>query len=134
MQVFRGCVEITSENAVLGLRAGHLNEFSNARIGLTDAARGEFAKAGGRRCDESARANGSNYSDLEKSSKNQSLSEPKKRCAAWFGFANHKCCAPRTRNHLEGSEIRVEMGDGLDAAEIILQRDVLIGGVGVFVG
>jgi len=49
MQVFRGCVEITAENAVLGLRAGHLNGLSNARTRLTDAARGEFAKAGGRR-------------------------------------------------------------------------------------
>jgi hypothetical protein len=50
MRIFQGRVEITAENAVPGLRAGHSNELSNARIGLTDAATGE-----------SARANGSNY-------------------------------------------------------------------------
>jgi hypothetical protein len=49
MRVFWGRVEITAENAVLGLRAGHSNELSNAPTGLTDAAMGEFAKAGGLR-------------------------------------------------------------------------------------
>ena len=134
MRIFQGCVEITAKNAVLGLRAGHLNGLSNARIGPTDAARGEFAKAGGRRMRRFCKGQRPQLQRFGESSKNQNLSEPKKRCAAWFGFAHHKCCALRTRNHLEGSEIRVEMGDGLDAAEIILQRDVLIGGVGVFVG
>ncbi len=49
MQIFRGRMEIASKNAVPGLRAGHSNELSNACIGLTDAALGEFAKAGVRR-------------------------------------------------------------------------------------
>jgi hypothetical protein len=48
MRIFRGRVEITAKNAVLGLRAGHSNGLSNAHIGLTDAATGKFAKAGGR--------------------------------------------------------------------------------------
>jgi hypothetical protein len=60
MRIFQRRVEITAENAVLGLRAGHSNGLSNARTGLTDAARGEFAKAGGRRMRRIARANGSN--------------------------------------------------------------------------
>jgi hypothetical protein len=60
MQIFRGRMEIASKNAVPGFRAGHSNELSNACIVLTDAARGEFAKAGGAACGESARANGGN--------------------------------------------------------------------------
>jgi len=48
MRIFQGRVEITAEYAVPGLRAGHSNGLSNAHIGLTDAAIGEFAKAGGR--------------------------------------------------------------------------------------
>src|SRR6266849_744703 len=35
---------------------------------------------------------------------------------------------------LESGQIRVEVGDGLDAAEVVFQRDVLIGSMGVFVG
>ena len=48
MRIFRGRVEITAKNAVLGFRAGHSNGLSNAQFGLTDAAMGKFAKAGGR--------------------------------------------------------------------------------------
>ncbi len=35
---------------------------------------------------------------------------------------------------LEGGEVLVEVGYGFDAAEIVFQGEVLVGGVGVFVG
>src|SRR5712692_10796141 len=37
-------------------------------------------------------------------------------------------------NQLEGGQIGVEVGDGFDAAEIILKGDVLVRGVSIFVG
>ena len=51
MRIFQGRVEITAEYAVPGLRAGHSNGLSNAHIGLTDAAMGEFARPAGAACD-----------------------------------------------------------------------------------
>src|SRR6266852_1305659 len=44
------------------------------------------------------------------------------------------CCAPTRKARLKIGQIGVEMGDSLDAAEIIFQRDVLVGSMGVFVG
>src|SRR5260370_26540890 len=41
--------------------------------------------------------------------------------------------APTRRTVSESSEIGVEVGDGLDATEIIFERDVFIGSMGVFV-
>ena len=35
---------------------------------------------------------------------------------------------------LEIAEVGVEVGDGFDAAEVIFEGEVLVGGVGVFVG
>jgi hypothetical protein len=35
---------------------------------------------------------------------------------------------------LVGAKVSIEVGDGLDASEIIFEGDVFIGGVGVFVG
>jgi hypothetical protein len=35
---------------------------------------------------------------------------------------------------LQSRQIGIEVGDGLDAAEIIFQRDVLVGSMSVFVG
>jgi hypothetical protein len=84
-------VEITAENAVLGLRAGHSNGFSSARTGLTDAAMGEFAKAGGRRmppiCKGQRQQLAANQSKVQRIK--ACLSRKNRR--AWFGFAHHKC-------------------------------------------
>src|SRR6266478_4550547 len=41
---------------------------------------------------------------------------------------------PTTRIRLESSEVGVEVGDGLDAAEIVFEGNMLVGGVRVFVG
>ena len=41
---------------------------------------------------------------------------------------------PTTRMRLESSEVGVEVGDGLDAAEIVFEGNMLVGGVRVFVG
>ena len=38
------------------------------------------------------------------------------------------------RFELQGGEIGVEVGDSLDAAKIIFQRDVLVRSMGVFIG
>ena len=68
-------------------------------------------------------------------------------CFGWNGDSNGRgptrkgrsnpVGAPQERlpeNDLQSGEIRVEVGDGLDAAEVVFEGNVFIGGVRVFVG
>ena len=35
---------------------------------------------------------------------------------------------------LQGRQVGIKVGDGLDAAEIVFEGDVFVGGVGIFIG
>src|SRR5947199_6052675 len=50
-----------------------------------------------------------------------------------FGRTASTADAPRTMVGLESGEIGIEMGDGLDTAEIVFKGKVLVGSVRVFV-
>ena len=82
MQIFRGSVEITAKNAVPGLRAGRSKGLSNAPITLTDAAMANLQRPRTRQAANLQGATAATNSDLEESSKNKTLSEPKKKGTA----------------------------------------------------